>query len=305
MTVVPLPSLESAQRRTQRLALAGVIAGVALAATKLIAGLLGHSYALVADAIESLTDIAASVIVWSGLRYAARDPDESHPYGHGRAEALAALAVSLMICAAGIAVGIQAFREILRPHLTPAWWTLLVLALVILVKEVLFRAVRRAADDSGSPAARADAWHHRSDAITSVAAALGITIALVGGPGYESADDWAALLASLVIIFNGVVLLVGPINELMDRQEPALIRNAHDIALGVEGVQLVEKVRSRRTGMSVWLDMHVWVAGDLPVRDAHLIAHAVKDAIRSTIPEVRDVLVHIEPTPDERRREGL
>lgn len=292
------PSLDGMQRRTQRLALLGVVAGVVLAAIKLLAGLLGHSYALVADAIESLTDIAASVIVWSGLRFAARDPDESHPYGHGRAEAIAALAVSLMICAAGIAVGVQASREILRPHLTPAWWTLLVLAVVIATKEALFRVVDRAADEAGSPASRADAWHHRSDAITSLAAAVGITVALIGGAGYESADDWAALLASLVILFNGVVLMVGPVNELMDRQEPALTERARVIASGVPGVQLVQKVYSRRTGMSVWLDMHVWVRGDMPVRDAHVIAHSVKDAIRSAMPEVRDVLVHIEPGAD-------
>lgn len=272
-----------------------------LAAIKLLAGILGHSFALVADAIESLTDIAASVIVWSGLRFAAREPDESHPYGHGRAESLAALTVALMICAAGIAVGVQAVREILTPHFAPAWWTLLVLILVVAVKETLFRFVRRSAAESGSPAARADAWHHRSDTITSLAAAIGISLALIGGPGYESADDWAALVAAAVIVFNGVILLVSPVNELMDRQEPALIERARTAALKVPGVALVQKVLSRRGGTWVWLDMHVWVDASMSVGEAHRVAHAVKDEVRRELPEVRDVMVHIEPAAQDPR----
>lgn len=295
MSPSPHATPEHAARQGPRLALLGLVVSMALAGVKLLAGLLGHSYALVADAVESMTDIAGSIVVWSGLRYAAREPDESHPYGHGKAEALAALAVSLMICAAGIGVGLQAFREILRPHTTPAWWTLLVLALVVATKWTLARLVSRSARRSGSPALRADAGHHLSDAITSLAAAIGISIALIGGPGYESADDWAALFGAAVIMFNGVVLLIPPVNELMDRQEPAIIERARSIAQGVAGVERVQKAFSRRTGMHVWLDMHVWVPGDLPVRDAHRIAHAVKDAVRREIPEVRDVLVHIEP----------
>ncbi len=278
-----------------RLAVAGLAIGVALAAVKLVAGLVGHSYALVADAVESMTDIAASVIVWSGLRVGAREPDESHPYGHGKAEALAALAVSLLICAAGIGVALEAAREILRPHEGPAWWTLLVLALVVVLKWILARVVARSADRTGSVALRADAWHHLSDALTSLAAALGIAVALLGGAGYEAADDWAALLAAGVILLNGVRLLVAPVNELMDRQEPALIERARRTASAVPGVERVEKVFSRRSGMMVWLDMHVWVAAEMPVREAHAIAHAVKDAVRADMPEVRDVLVHIEP----------
>jgi cation diffusion facilitator family transporter len=281
-----------------RLAAAGLALSMALAAVKLLSGMLGHSYALIADAVESMTDIAASVIVWSGLRFAAREPDASLPYGHGKAEALAALAVSLMICAAGVGVSVQAFREILRPHSTPAWWTLLVLALVVVTKWLLARLVGRTADGSGSAALRADAWHHLSDAITSLAAAIGISIALLGGPGYESADDWAALLAAAVILFNGVTLLIGPVNELMDRQEPAVIERARAVAAGVPGVEQVQKVFSRRTGIMIWLDMHVWVKGNLTVRDSHRIAHAVKDTVRGEIPEVRDVLVHIEPASE-------
>lgn len=290
--------MDSGQRRVRQLAVVGLVTGIILAVTKLIAGLLGHSYALVADSVESVTDIAASVVVWGGLRYAAREPDAEHPYGHGRAESLAAAAVALMILAAGIGVGVQAVRELLRPQAVPEWWTLLVLGVVIVVKEALFRVVSRAATESGSPASRADAWHHRSDAITSLAACIGVGIAVAAGPGFERADDWAALFAALIIVLNGVLVLAAPVNELMDRQEPMLLDRAGRIAADVPGVDLVQRVRSRRTGNGVWLDMHIWVNGAMPVREAHAVSHAVKDAIRAQLPDVRDVLIHIEPTSE-------
>lgn len=279
----------------RRAAALGVVAGALLSVFKLAAGILGQSYALVADAMESLLDVAASAVVWGGLRWSAREPDEQHPYGHGRAESLAALAVAGFVLVAGVGIGVQAVREILTPQTAPQAWTLAVLFVVVAVKEVLYRVVRRSARESGSSAVHADAWHHRSDALTSLAAATGISISIFAGPGYEAAEDWAALVASAVIVVNAVLLGVGPMNELMDRQDPETIRRSRVAAETVADVRRVQKVFTRKLGAGYWVDMHVWVDPGMNIRDAHRVAHAVKDAVRSRDRRVLDVMVHIEP----------
>lgn len=271
-----------------------------LALGKLFTGVVGNSYALIADAVESLLDIAGSAVVWAGLKYGNRPPDAEHPYGHGRAESLAALAVAAMIFVAGIGIAVEAIREIITPHHGPAWYTLVVLVGVVAIKEGLFRLARRAARRSGSSAAAADAWHHRSDAITSAIAFIGISIALIGGPGYEQADDWAAVAASVVIIINAVFIARVPLRELLDTQPAQLVRLAAAAAAAVGGVRSVEKTRARKSGTAYWLDMHVRVDPAMSVRDAHALSHRVKDSVRSELPEVRDVLIHIEPAPEER-----
>lgn len=270
-------------------------ANIALAATKLIAGLVGHSFALVADAVESMADILGSVVIWGGLRFSARPADETHPYGHGKAEALAALVVSMMIVLAAVGIAVEAVRQILTPHHRPEPYTLIVLVVVVATKELLFRFVRRVATDEASTAAHADAWHHRSDAITSLAAFIGISVALIGGPGFEPADDWAALFASGVILWNGVSLMRQPLHELLDAEPSEIVEEARRVAGGVAGVRLVEKTFARTSGSRHWIDMHVHVDPALSVADAHAISGRVKAAIREAIPTVENVLVHIEP----------
>jgi cation diffusion facilitator family transporter len=258
-------------------------------------GLLGHSYALIADAIESMADIFASVVVWGGLRISAQPADAEHPYGHGRAEPLAALIVSLMLFGAAIGITIEAIREIVTPHHAPEPFTLWILGAVILIKEVLFRFVHRVAIDVDSGAVMADAWHHRSDAITSAAAAVGISIALIGGRGYESADDWAALVAAAIIAINAWRLLMRPLHELMDRVPPDVIDQVAAVAARVPGVGGVEKVLARKHGMQYLVDMHLEVDPDMSVRDSHALAHDVKNLIQRELPHIQDVLIHIEP----------
>lgn len=292
-----------ATARGQRLALVGLLANFLLAGLKLLAGLIGHSYALIADAIESIADIAGSVIIWGGLHVSSKPASERHPYGYGKAEALAALAVGLIVLGAGIAIGVEAVREIITPHHTPAWWTLLVLVVVVTVKEILFRVVRRAALESDSSAVETDAWHHRADAITSLAALVGISIALIGRwqtgtDRWAPADDWAALLAAGVVIFNAVRLMTPPVRELLDVQNQAVVARAAATAARVPGVIRVQKTFARKSGTRHWIDMHVWVQGDMPVREAHTLAHAVKDAVRADLPDVEDVLIHIEPAAE-------
>lgn len=267
-----------------------------LTVVKLVCGIAGNSYALVADAIESMGDIVSSAIVWSGLVIASRPADANHPYGHGKAEPLAALLVALMLVAAAAIIATQAFHEIRTPHHAPATYTLLVLLGVVVVKETMYRYEARAAWKSGSTAVLVDAWHHRSDAITSAAAAIGITIALVGGKGYEPADDWAALAACGIIVANAVHFVRTAIGELMDTSpEAVFVESIQTAALKVEGARYVEKVLVRKMGPQLYVDLHLEVHPDMPVREAHRIAHLVKDSIMASRREVADVLVHIEP----------
>lgn len=310
-------SPSSANLRAQRTAVIGLLVNIALAATKLVAGLVGHSYALVADAVESMSDILGSVVIWGGLRIGSRPPDENHPWGHGKAESLAALVVAAMVLAAGIGIGIKSIDEIITPHHGPAPFTLIVLVVVIIVKEVLFRRVLTIAHEEHSGAVEVDAWHHRSDAITSAAAFIGISIALFGervfggaggvgeaaAPGqpsrWASADDYAALLASAVIIFNGWRLMRIPLRELMDEEGPnaagSVIAPARDVAAAIPGVLGLEKVRARKSGSRWFLEMHVEVDPAMPVREAHAVGGRVRATIREQLPRIADVLVHIEP----------
>ena len=280
-----------------RTVLLGVLVNGLLALVKGFAGFVGHSYALIADAIESVFDVFTSILVWLGLRYASRPPDESHPYGHGKAEPLVACLVAMALMAAAMLIAVESVGEILRPHHAPAPFTLVVLVVVVLVKELLFRFVLRTAEDvGGSTAIKADAWHHRSDAITSAAAFVGISIALIGGPGYESADDFAALLAAGIIAFNAVRLLRPAVSELLDAAPPKeLEEQVREAAAAVPGVRGLDKCIVRKHGLDLYVDLHVYVAGDLPVREGHRIAHEVKDAVRARNSRVRDVTIHVEP----------
>ena len=279
-----------------RLAQVGMLLNMVLAVVKVLAGLIGHSYALIADGIESAADIFGSLIVWSGLRVARRSADTAYPFGYGKAEALAAAAVGLMLVGAAIGISIEAIREILIPHHAPAPFTLVVLVGVVLIKELFFRRVQRAAVASGSTAVRADAWHHRSDAITSLAAFIGISIALIGGPGWEQADDWAALLAACVIVYNGVQVMRPALQELMDRApgEP-LLERVERAAHSVTGVLATEKLKMRRAGTAYYVDLHVQAEPTLSLHEAHILSGMVKSAIRAAVPEVSGVLIHMEP----------
>lgn len=274
----------------------GLIVNALLAAIKFAAGVLGNSYALIADAVESTADIAASLIVIGGLRIAAQPADADHPYGHGRAETLAAAVVALMLLAAAVGIAVKAVAEIRTPHHSPAPWTLVVLVVVVSTKWLLAKKVKRVGVELGSGVVDADASHHLSDAITSAAAFIGIAIAILAGPGWESADDWAALLASSIIFYNGLHLLKPAVDELMDRM-PAedLVRQVGDAALATSDVRAIEKLGIRRTGTSFHVDLHVQADPEMSLHDAHILSGRVKGAIRAAVPRVSGVLIHMEP----------
>ena len=283
-------------QRSLRATFLGLAANVALTVAKFLAGFFGHSQALIADAVESLADIFSSIIVWRGLIVADTPPDEDHPYGHGKAEPIAGAIVSVMLLLAAGWIAWHSLEGIIEPRLAPSPWTLIVLVVVIVVKETLFRFVLHEAEHVESSAVTTDAWHHRSDAITSAAAFLGISITLIGGKEYQHADNWAALVAAVVIGFNGWRLLRPAYNELMDRApDRELIEQIRAVARTIPGVAGVEKTFVRKMGYQFFVDMHVEVDPQMTVERSHLIGHEVKDKVRAQIPSVRDVLIHIEP----------
>ena len=282
--------------RSLRVTFLGLLVNAALAAGKIAAGVIGHSHALVADGVESAADFVSSLIVWRGVTVAAAPADEQHPYGHGKAEPLAAAVVATVLIIAAVMIVIGAIRDIITPHNTPAPFTLGVLVAVVVIKEFLFRFVSKAGAEIDSSVVSADAWHHRSDAITSLFAFIGISIAVIGGPGYETADDYAAILAGAVIAFNGWRVLRPAMDELMDIAPSAdFLENIRAIAAATSEVVRVEKCFVRKTGFEYLVDMHIEVNPRMTVDRAHDIAHNVKDEIRRRVPSVRDVLVHIEP----------
>ncbi|MBX3377275.1 MAG: cation transporter [Phycisphaeraceae bacterium] len=290
----------TAAGQVRRLAMTGVLVNLGLAIAKLLAGIVGHSYALIADAIESIADILGSAVIWGGLHIGARPADENHPYGHGKAESLAALIVAVLVLTAGIGIGVKAVDQLLDPQRPPAPWTLLVLLAVVGVKTTLFFLARTAARNAGSSAGHVDAWHHWSDALTSAAAFVGILVSWLGGPGYERADPIAAIFASVIIVINGLLLFRHPIRDLMDEEPADIVRKARELAQVVEGVDHVQKVGARTSGTRHWIDMHVWVDPEMNVTRAHTLAHRVKDAVKAGLPSVADVLVHVEPSPQRR-----
>jgi cation diffusion facilitator family transporter len=284
-----------------RLALIGLIVNVAFAFIKTGAGIFGHAYALIADGMESALDVAGSIVIWGGLRFAARPPDKTHPYGHGKAEPLAAIFVACGVLLAAIGVAIESTRAIFNPHPAPASFTLIVLLVVVVVKEALFRYVVRFGRSIESIAVETDAWKHRADVITSIAAFIGILIAMVCGEKWRTADNWAAIFVCLVIATVGLRLLRPAIYEILDTAPRGeivdLVRNA---AAAVPGVVETDKCLVRKMGLDFYVDLHVGVNGNIPVREGHAIAHDVKSAIQKTDPRIADVLVHIEPaTPNE------
>jgi cation diffusion facilitator family transporter len=279
-----------------RTTLYGIAVSVVLVFVKGISGHLGHSYALIADATESGTDILSSGLLWLGLRIAAKKPDREHPYGHGKAEPLAAIAVSLFLIGAAAWIAYHSINFIGKPHTLPKSFTLWILLIVIGIKKSMFRYVLRVGNKINSQAVKADAQHHRSDAFTSIAAFIGISIALIGGKGYEGADDWAALVASLLIFYNAIIILRPALSEIMDAAPSnEIVEKVKRIAGAVPMVKGIEKCYLRKMGFDYYVDIHIKVDGDLSVTEGHRIAHLVKDALLESKLRVINVLVHVEP----------
>lgn len=280
-----------------RTAYFSILSNFLLAGIKGIAGFFGNSYALIADAIESTTDVFASLLVLLGLTYARKPADENHPYGHGKVEPLVTfIVVAFLVVSAGIIVH-QSIENIRSPQKSPEAWTLIVLAAIILWKEISYRVVIKKSRQTGSSALRADAWHHRSDAITSVLALVGISIAVLFGEGYETADDWAAIFAAGFILYNSYLIFRPALGEVMDENRyDQLVDQVRRVSMEVPGILGTEKCFVRKAGMRYHVDLHALVDGEISVREGHDLSHRLKDHLRRYIRGLGHVLIHIEPT---------
>ncbi|RMG85086.1 MAG: cation transporter [Bacteroidetes bacterium] len=284
------------QKKALNAARFSIIANLALAIVKGIAGFFGNSFALIADAIESTTDVFSSMLVWWGIRLSAKPADDNHPYGHGKIEPLITFVVVGFLLVSATIIVVESIHNIRTPHAAPAPFTLIVLGVIMVSKEIFYRFVHQKGVETESSSLRADAWHHRSDALTSLMAFIGISIALLMGEGYESADDWAAIFAAGFIAFNAYLIFRPALGEIMDEHlHDDLEAQIRRIAQKIEGVEGTEKCHIRKSGMVYHIDLHLIVNGDLSVREGHEIAHRLKDAIREALPNVADVLIHVEP----------
>lgn len=289
-------SLTDKHQEAIRTSYKSIFGNAFLAILKGVTGIFGNSYALIADAIESTTDVFASILVLFGLKYSVKPPDENHPYGHGRVEPLVTFAVVVFLVVSATVIAYESIQHIQTPHKVPEPYTLIVLGAIVIFKEVFYRFVSKKSNETKSSSLKADAWHHRSDAITSLMAFIGISIALFMGKGYETADDWAALLASGFILYNAYLILRPALGEIMDEHlYDDLIEEIRAITENVDGVVQSEKCYVRKTGMAYFVDLHLVVNAEITVKAGHNIAHNVKNAILEEIPEVVDILIHIEP----------
>jgi cation diffusion facilitator family transporter len=288
--------LKSVADRGMKSTVLGILINLGLALTKFCAGWFGNSFALVADGLESITDVLSVLVVYFGLKVAVKPPDADHPYGHGKAEPLAAVVVGMALMAAAFGIIYEGIREITAPQGAPAPYTLVVLAGVLIIKELLFRHVSAVGDSIGSLAVKSDAWHHRSDALTSAFAFVGISIALLGGSGWEAADGWAAVCAALVILYNAWKQLRPAVRELADiAPDESIETQVRAIAGRVPGIIGLDKCFVRKMGLSFYVDLHIVVDGEMPVRDGHSLSHKVEDEVLRILPQVAEVLVHVEP----------
>lgn len=273
-----------------------IVGNVLLAIIKALVGFFGNSFALIADAVESTADTFSSVLVLIGIHYSNKPPDDNHPYGHGRAEPLVTFIVVGFLIFSATWIAIQAIHNIGTPHDLPEPFTLWFLGVVIVWKEASYQFVIRKSKETNSSSLKADAWHHRSDALTSVSAFIGISIALYFGKGYESADDWAALCSSVLILYNCYHIFRPALGEIMDENlYSEMDERIRKVSLEVPGVTATEKLLIRKTGMTYQVELHANVDGDIPVREGHEISHRLKDKLKSDIPELGNVVIHIEP----------
>ncbi|MFM6947256.1 MAG: cation diffusion facilitator family transporter [Flavobacteriales bacterium] len=284
--------------QAKRAALLSLITNFLLAIVKGLGGLIGHSDALIADAIESCADIFSSFLVLLGLQYAHKPADEDHPYGHGKAEPLITFAVVGFLLISATIIAVESIRHLNEPQEQPEFFTLYILGAIILIKELSYRYVYRKGVLTHSTSLKADAWHHRSDAISSLIAFLGILSTFLFGKGFEKADDWAALIAALFIVYNAYRIFRPALGEIMDEHtHHEFIEEIRIAAKEVPGVIDIEKCWARKNGMTYVVDLHLELNGELTVTEGHGISHDLKDHLMAQFPSITDVLIHIEPAP--------
>lgn len=290
------PGAAPLYQEVNRAAWLGLGVNLSLGVMKIIAGSVAHSYALLSDAVNSLGDVVTTVVVLIALRLAQQPPDDEHPYGHTRAEAIAASNVALLIIISALAL---AWRTLDRPvgqAVIPPGWALVLAAVNVIIKEALYRYKLRVGTRTGSAAIIANAWDHRSDALCSFAVLVGLFLTRIGGQYGIWADTAASLLVIAVVVANGIVVFRRSVHELLDPQAgDDFVREIRGAAITMPGVLGVEKLWVRKSGLEFFADIHLEVDPEITVAEGHRIGHAVRDRLIEKFPPLRDVLVHLEP----------
>ena len=295
-----------AKKIAYRTILLSIISSVLLALLKGYSGFAGHSDALIADAIESGTDVLASFLVLFGIYYSTKPADDEHPYGHGKAEALVTFGVVGILLISATLIAYNGIQHLSIEQEQPELFTIFVLIGIIIWKELSYRYVLSKGKKTNSLSIQADAWHHRSDAISSLIALFGISLSLLFGPAFSKADDWAAIAASLFIVYNAYIIFRPALGEILDEHNHhELIDKIKQMETHIVGVQGLEKCLVRKTGMTYLVDLHLEVAGSISVNEGHRIAHEFKDYLQGQLPEINDVLIHIEPFENKNRTDLL
>ncbi len=286
---------------TKSAVLFGLFSNLALIAIKAVAGILGNSFALLADAVESATDALSSLFLWLGLRYAQRPPDENHPYGHGRLEPLLTFLVVAFLLGSALSIGIQGYFNLKKPQTLPEPFTLLVLVGIIAWKEITFHYIRLKAKKHHSSVLQAEAWHHRSDALSSLFALVGIGLAWILGSDFAWLDEAAAMISALILVLNAYRIFRKAFSEIMDEDvyQP-LANRILEIGQGLPFIMGIPTCRIRKLGTRYYVDLHIWVDPTMSVAQSHAHAHALKDCIMADQPHIQDVLIHVEPYDKER-----
>ncbi len=293
---IDLNSPRKAYGQAEKAAWIGLLVNFALGLIKLLGGLIGQSFALVSDAINSFGDTLTSIVVIFALRYAQKPADEEHPYGHSRAEAAAASNVAVLILVSAVFIAIEAVQRLTTVHSIPPLWTLWIAAGNVVIKESLFRYKRRVGLRVGSQSIIANAWDHRSDAFCSLAVLIGLATVRWGGEEYAWADEAAALIVVLAIGLSGIKLFRESMSDLMDPQaNQDFVQQITEEAMSISGVLAIEKLWVRKAGLEYFADLHLQVSPSMTVEDGHRIGHQVKDHLIKRFALLRDVLIHLEP----------
>lgn len=292
-------TLDQRKSETNRITLWGVAVNLVLSIIKIIGGIFGHSQALLADGLHSLSDLASDGMVLLAAKHAGEDADEDHPYGHARYETLATVALGILLIGVAAGIGFDAISrlnaETLPPE--PQLFTLLIAAISIFSKEILYHATKHVALKVRSQMLLANAWHHRSDAVSSIIVFIGI-----GGTyfGYPYLDAIAALLVALMIGKIGLDLARQSVQELVDTAlEPEVVEQIKQTILAIDDVQELHMLRTRRMGHNALVDVHIQVSPRLSVSEGHHISESVEKALIDRFDQINDVTVHIDPENDE------
>ncbi|MFC1834256.1 cation diffusion facilitator family transporter [Thermodesulfobacteriota bacterium] len=295
-----MPEDQTHYREGRNITLIGMVINIILIVVKIWGGMVARSQALVADGLHSVSDLAGDAVVLLGLKWGRSGEDDEHPFGHGRIETLASFIVGVILVGAAIAMGLSSGIDIYKGKVgEPTVLAIWVALLSIVLKEALYRYTRAVGERIQSNALLSNAWHHRSDALSSVAVLIGVGGAILN-PEWGVLDSWAALIVSILIAKVGASFVLSSIREFIDTApEKELVDKMHVCACKVEGVINCHDLKARTSGGRVFVELHITVRGDVTVREGHDVAKAVEICLKEEISHLANATVHVDPDEEE------